>query len=59
MAQVQISSETALRETMIESEWRRNRIMVLAQQIAETGKRVAELEAELAAVKAADPADIE
>lgn len=45
MSQIQVSPEIALRETLIESEQRRNRVMVLAQQLAEAQKRIAELEA--------------
>lgn len=43
MAQVQISPDVALRETMIESEQRRNRVMVLAQQLADAQAENAQL----------------
>lgn len=49
---LQISTETALRETMIESEQRRNRVMVLAQQLADATAKLTAAERELAELKA-------
>lgn len=34
MSQIQISADVMLREIAIENEWRRNRMLILAQQLA-------------------------
>lgn len=51
MAQVQISPDVALRETMIESEQRRNRVMVLAQQLADAQAENAQLKEQIRELK--------
>ncbi len=52
MAQVQISPDVALRETMIESEQRRNRVLVLAQQLADAQAENAQLKEQIAVARA-------
>lgn len=41
MSQIQISAEVALREAMIKNQWLENRVLVLAQQLADAEKRAA------------------
>lgn len=56
--QVMISAAAALRETTVLAEHYRNRNLILAEQLAQAGDRIAALEAELAASKqTADPPD--
>jgi hypothetical protein len=43
--QIQISPETALREQLVENQYLKNRVLILAQQCADKAKRIAELEA--------------
>ena len=52
VSQIQISPDIALRETLIESEQRRNRVMVLAQQLAEAQRENVELKDRVAALEA-------
>lgn len=54
MAQVQISPDVALRETMIESEQRRNRVMVLAQQLADAQAENVKLKERIGELEDAD-----
>jgi hypothetical protein len=42
--QTQISPETALREQLVENQYLKNRVLILAQQCADKDKRIAELE---------------
>lgn len=54
--QVMISAPAALRETTALAEHYRNRNLILAEQLAQAGDKIAALEAELAAAKkSADP----
>lgn len=43
MSQIQISPDVMLRETMIENEWRRNRMLILAQEAADARGELAAL----------------
>jgi hypothetical protein len=52
VTQIQISPDIALRETLIESEQRRNRVMVLAQQLVEAQRENVELKDRVAALEA-------
>ena len=52
VSQIQISPDIALRETLIESEQRRNRVMVLAQQLVEAQRENVELKDRVAALEA-------
>jgi hypothetical protein len=51
MSQVQISTETALRETMIENEWRKGRMMILAQQLIDAQREKLELRQQVIGLK--------
>lgn len=54
--QVMISAPAALRETTALAEHYRNRNLILAEQLAQAGDKIAALEAELAAaLEAAEP----
>lgn len=48
MNQVHVTTETAYREAIIEAEQRRNRVLVLAQQLADAQSENAALKEQLA-----------
>lgn len=57
MTQVHVTTETAYREALIEAEQRRNRVLVLAQQLADSQMENATLKDQIAALqpKAVEP----